>query len=217
MPWFYYVGRFLIGIAFFLLTRRRVTGRENVPDQGPLLIAANHLSLTDPALIGGSMGRKMVFMAKEELFRSRFSSYFIRSYGSFPVSRRRFGKETLNEAEQWLAKGVALVMFPEGKRSKDAQLQPAFAGSALIASRIGAPILPVGITGTENIRGATWWLRRPEVTVNIGQPFNLPPASGKLTRADLAQLTDSVMEHIAELLPHQYRGHYAGTTGKHED
>ena len=217
MPWFYYVGRFLIRIAFFLLTQRRVTGQENVPDHGPLLIVANHLNLTDPALLGGSIGRKMVFMAKEELFRSRFSSYFIRSYGAFPVSRRRFGKETLNEAEQWLAKGMGLIIFPEGKRSKNAQLQPAFAGSALIASHIGVPILPVGITGTENIRGATWWLRRPKITVNIGQPFNLPPVSGKLTKADLAQLTDSIMEHIAELLPPQYRGNYAGVTSKHED
>ena len=217
MSWFYYVGRFLIMIAFFLLTQRRVTGQENVPGQGSLLVAANHLSLTDPALLGGSIGRKMVFMAKEELFRPRFSSYFIRSYGAFPVSRRRLGKKTLNEAEQWLAKGVALVMFPEGKRSKNAQLQPAFAGSALIASRIGAPILPVGITGTENIRGATWWLRRPKVTVNIGRPFHPPSLKSKLTRAELAQLTDSVMEHIAELLPPQYRGHYAGTTSRHED
>ncbi|MFC1955530.1 lysophospholipid acyltransferase family protein [Chloroflexota bacterium] len=217
MPWFYYVGGFLIRIAFFFLTQRRVTGQENVPAQGSLLIVSNHLNLTDPALLDSSIGRKMVFMAKEELFRSRFSGYFIRSYGAFPVNRERLRKGTLKEAERWLAKGIALVIFPEGQRSQNARLQPAFAGPTLIASRTGAPILPVGISGTENIKGATWWLRRPSITVNIGQPFNLPPASGKLTRADLAQLTNSIMEHIAELLPPQYRGNYAGVTSKYED
>ena len=217
MRWFYYVGGFLIRIAFFLLTKRRVTGQENVPAQGPLLIVANHLNIIDPPLISVSIGRKMIFMAKEELFRSKLSSYFIRSYGAFPVSRERLGKETLREAERWLAKGMGLVMFPEGQRSQNAQLQPAFVGSALIASRTGAPVLPVGITGTENIKGATWWLRRPCITVNIGQPLSLPPVSGKLTKSDLTQFTDSIMEHIADLLPPQYRGNYAGVTSKHED
>jgi len=201
-------------MLLLLLTRWRVRGKENIPGQGPLLIVANHLNLADSALLGVSVGRKMMFMAKEELFRPRFSSYFIRNFGAFPVHRGRLDRKTLNQAEQWLAQGAALVMFPEGKRSKNAQLQPAFSGSALIASRIGTPILPVGITGTENIKGATWWLRRPNITVNIGHPFYPPPVSSKLTKVALAQLTNSIMEHIAELLPPEYRGNYAGEEHK---
>ncbi|MFC2016828.1 lysophospholipid acyltransferase family protein, partial [Chloroflexota bacterium] len=100
-------------------------------------------------------------------------------------------------------------MFPEGTRSKNGQLQPAFSGSALIALRNGVPILPVGITGTEKIKGLAWLLHRPQITVNIGRPFHLPPVSGKLTKVELARFTDYIMGRIAELLPLGYRGNYA--------
>ena len=157
-------------------------------------------------------------MAKEELFRSRFSAYFVGSFGSFPVHRRKLDREAIRQSEQVLADGLALVMFPEATRSKNAQLQPAFPGSALIARRSGASILPVGITGTEKIKGMAWILRRPHITVNIGPPFYLPPASSKSTKVELAKHTYFIMERIAELLPPQYRGNYAGKeTRRHED
>jgi 1-acyl-sn-glycerol-3-phosphate acyltransferase len=204
-------------MLFILLTRWQVKGRENVPRQGPLLVVANHLNLSDPPLLGVSLGRKAIFMAKEELFRSRFSAYFISNFGSFPVHRGKLDREAIRQAKQVLADGVALVMFPEASRSKSAQLQPAFPGSALIARRSGAPILPVGITGTERIKGMAWILRRPRITVNIGQPFYLPPVS-RLTKAELAEQTDFIMERIAELLPPEYQGNYAGKeTRGHED
>ncbi len=210
MHWFHYVGKFLVRVLLLLLTRWRVMGRENVPRQGCLLVVANHLNLADPPIVSVSLGRKAIFMAKEDLFRSRFSGYFIRNFGAFPVRRGGLDRKALRQAEQWLGKGMALVMFPEGKRSQSAQLQPAFSGSALIASRTDVPVLPVGITGTESIKGATWWLRRPRITVNIGHPFHISAAGGELTRMELAQQTNSIMEHIAELLPPEYRGNLYG-------
>jgi len=210
MSWFYYVGRVMAWVLLSLLTRWRVRGKENIPSQGPLLIVANHLNLADSPLLGVSLSRKVVFMAKEELFRSSFSGYFIRSFGAFPVHRGQLDREALRQAGQALAQGQALGMFPEGMRSRGGQLRRAFHGSALIALRSGAPILPVGITGTEKIKGAAWLLRRPQITVNIGHPFHLPPVSSKLTKAELAELTNYIMGHIAELLPLEYRGHYAG-------
>ena len=218
MPWFYYVARVLVRMLFILLTRWQVKGKENIPSQGPLLVVANHLNLADPPLLGVSLGRKAIFMAKEELFRSRFSAYFIGSFGSFPVHRGKLDREAIRRSKQVLADGLALVMFPEASRSKNAQLQPAFPGSALIARRSGVPILPVGIAGTEKIRGKAWLLRRPRITVNIGHPFYLPSVSSRLTKAELAEQTDFIMERIAELLPPQYRGNYAGKeTRRHED
>ncbi|MFC2002330.1 lysophospholipid acyltransferase family protein [Chloroflexota bacterium] len=208
MSWFYYVARAILGLLFLLLTRWQVKGKENVPSQGPLLIVANHLNLTDPPLLGISFSRKVIFMAKEELFRSRFTAHFMRRLGAFPVRRQGLDRVALRQALQILDDGLVLAMFPEGMRSRNGQLGAALPGSALIACRSGAPILPVGITGTEQIKGIVWILRRPKVTVNIGHPFYLTPADGKLTRKELAVLTDSIMRHIAELLPQEYRGSY---------
>ena len=212
MPWFYYVARVIMRMLLVLLTRWQVKGKENVPSQGPLLIVANHLHLADPPLLGVSLPRKTIFMAKKELFYSysRVVAYFVGSLGSFPVHRGKLDRQALRQVDQVLAKGLALVMFPEGMRSKSGRLRPAFRGSALIALRNGVPILPVGITGTEKIKGVTWILRRPRITVNIGHPFYLPPANGKLTKVELTKLTNSIMGHIAELLPPEYRGVYTG-------
>jgi 1-acyl-sn-glycerol-3-phosphate acyltransferase len=217
MPWFYYVGGVLVRMLLFLFTDWQVRGKGNVPGDGAMIVVANHLNLADPPILSVSLGRKAVFMAKEELFRSKFSGYFVRSFGAFPVQREQLDRGALRRAKRVLADGMALVMFPEGSRSKNARLQSAFPGSALIALRNGTSVLPVGITGTEKIRGIAWLLRRPRVTINIGRPFSLSPAGGKLTKVELTGLTDSIMARIAELLPPEYRGHYAETSNGTKD
>ncbi len=209
MPWFYYVVRVIVKTLLLLLTNWQVRGRENVPSEGAVIVVANHLNLADTPVLGASLDRKVVFMAKRELFHSRVSRYFVRSLGAFPAQRGQLAREALRQASQVLANSLALAVFPEGSRSKNAQLQSAFPGSALIALRNGIPILPVGITGTEKIKGAAWFLHRPKITVNIGRPFSLPPVGSKLTRVELTELTNSIMGRIAELLPPEYRGNYA--------
>ncbi len=206
----YHVARLAVKILLFLFTRLKVTGRCNVPGQGPLLVVANHLNLADPPIVAIGLGRKVVFMAKEELFHSRFSRYLVSSLGAFPVHRGQLDREALRQAEQALAGDGVLVMFPEGSRSKNARLQSGHPGSALVAIRSCVPILPVGITGTERIKGAASLLGRPRITVNIGVPFRLPPAEEKLTKAELTEYTDIIMKRIAGLLPTEYRGEYAG-------
>ncbi len=210
MSWFYYIARGLLWGVFKLLTRWQVKGKENVPKEGPVLVVANHVNLADPPLLGVSLGRKVIFMAKEELFRSSLGAYFVSGLGAFPVHRGKLDRQALRRSQQVLADGLALAMFPEATRSRSARLKKAMPGSALIACRSGAPILPVGIIGTEQIKGRGWILRRPRLTINIGKPFHLPPVDGKLTREKLVEYTDLIMQHIAELLPPQYRGIYAG-------
>jgi 1-acyl-sn-glycerol-3-phosphate acyltransferase len=210
MHWVYYFGRCLTHTVLFLLFRYRVRGRGNVPERGPLLIVCNHLHLADPPVIATSIRLRTVFMAKEELFRQGWSRFWVKNFGAFPVRRGGIDREALRQTERWIKDGVSIIMFPEGQRSHDAGMQPAFPGSALIASRLGVPILPVSITGTEKIRGRRWWLHRPVITVTIGEPFHLPPTDGKRTRAELALLTYTIMGHIAGLLPPEYRGIYAG-------
>jgi 1-acyl-sn-glycerol-3-phosphate acyltransferase len=152
----------------------------------------------------------VIFMAKKELFHFRVIGYFISGFGAFSVHRGQLGRRALRQVHQLLADGQAIIIFPEGTRSKNAQLQHAFPGTALIASHSGVPILPVGIAGTEKIKGAGWMLHRPRIVVNIGRPFYLPSANSKLTKVELVELTNSIMGHIAELLPPQYRGNYTG-------
>ena len=209
MPWFYHVSRLMVRILLRLLTRRQVKGKENIPSQGPLLVVSNHLSLADPPLLNVSLEREVTFMAKAKLFRFRVSGYFMRGLGAFPVHHGRPDRKALRQAEQVLAQGSILIVFPEGMRSRRAKLQHSFSGPALIALRSGAPILPVGITGTEKIAKEALLLRRTKITVNVGHPFNLPPVNDRLTKTKLDELTRCIMEHVAELLPVEYQGIYA--------
>lgn len=163
-----------------------------------------------------SLSRESIFMAKEELFRSRLSSYFISSFGAFPVHRGQLDRNAFKQAKKVLDNGTALIMFPEATRSKDGQLQTALPGSASIALQNKVSILPVGISGTEKMKGPFWMFRRPKVTVNIGRTFNLPDISGKVSKTDLAELTNTIMNQIAELLPPEQRGVYTKQEGTND-
>jgi 1-acyl-sn-glycerol-3-phosphate acyltransferase len=211
MHWFYYFGRVLIHILVFPFASWAVKGRENIPAQGPLLVVCNHLHLADPPIVADSIKLKAVIMAKEELWRHSWSRYFVENFGAFPVRRGGVDREAIRQAENWLKQGVSLIMFPEGTRSSNARLQQAFPGAALIALRLGVPILPVSIAGTEKLNHLLRCLwHRAKITVTIGLPFKPPSPDGKLTRDRRSELTDEIMQRIASILPSEYRGVYAG-------
>ena len=219
MPWFYHIFyAFVIFLGFIahLWCRWQVNGKENVPKKGPLIIVANHIHAVDIPLVAINLGRKAAFVAKEELYSPKPLGLFMRSIGTFPVRRGKFDTQSIRKAQKLLSNGIAVAMFPEGTRSKTSQLQSAFSGAVLLALRSDAPILPVGVAGTEQIKGLSSVLKRPMVTINIGRPFHLPPASGKLTKEKRSELTTIMMQHIAELLPSRYHGDYTDKK-KHED
>jgi 1-acyl-sn-glycerol-3-phosphate acyltransferase len=205
----YYIELFILRILFSVLSRCNVTGQDNVPAKGPLLIVANHLSIADPTALGVFVWRRAKFMAKEELFRNKIFSYFVRSFGAFPVYRGRLNRDAIRRAEDVLKKGQTLIVFPEGKRSRDGKLQPGLPGSTLIAYKIGAPILPVGISGTEVVRGLGWIWTRPKININIGKVFYLPEFGQDLSRDQMMVCTEIVMRQIATLIPINYQGNYA--------
>jgi 1-acyl-sn-glycerol-3-phosphate acyltransferase len=175
-------------------------------------VVSNHVSYADQYLLVISLDQEMIFMAKEELFRYQPLKFLVESFGAFPVRRGGMDRKALSEAGQVLDQGLTLFMFPEGTRSKNARLKPAYPGTALIALRSGVPILPVGITGMEFAEKDPFWLvfHRPQITVNIGRPFHLTAPSSKPNKAQLGELAGYIMEQIAALLPRRYRGHYGG-------
>jgi 1-acyl-sn-glycerol-3-phosphate acyltransferase len=220
MTSFYYFVSALVRSSLFLLVRYRVKGRENVPQKGPLIIVANHLHNVDPPVLGVSIPRKVIFMAKGELFCNSVFGPLVRLCDALPVYRGSLNRGVIRQAREALSNDMVLGIFPEGSRSRDAQLKGAFSGAAFIALYSAAPLLPVAITGTEKIKGVTWFLRRPEVSVTIGCPFYLPPQESKVTMEQLEQGTKLIMSRIAELLPQDYQGEYHGgntSTGGEEE
>ena len=195
--------------ALHLFSDRQIEGIERVPLTGPLLVVANHQSNIDPPLLATSLPRRAYFMAKRGLFHDPVLAFLMKSYGLFPLNRDGGDLAAIRWALGMLRQNAALALFPEGTRSPGA-MRKAIPGVSMIALRSGAPILPVGITGSEHV-GPIWRMLVPtgKLVVNIGQPFSLPPAEGKVGREQLESATTTIMEHVAALLPESYRGVYA--------
>lgn len=204
----YRLGRLLARIFIPTMGRIEVVGRENLPRTGPLIIAANHQSNSDPPVLVYAIDRPIWFMAKRGLFAGPILSYLFRSVHVYPVERDGRDTNALHWAQATLAEGKALLLFPQGTRSPGA-LSQASDGLAYIALRAGAPVLPVAITGTEKItnmfRIAVHFKR---LRVVIGEPITLPRPDGRIERAAMEQATDTIMRKIAALLPPEYRGVY---------
>ena len=193
----------------------QVTGRENIPPMGPLVIVCNHLSNLDPPLLGASLPRRIRFLAKSSLFNaSAVGEWFLRSYGAYPLNRDGVDVRAYRWALNALATDGALALFPEGTRSSGAMTR-AKQGVVNIVLKSKAPILPVGITGTEH---TGHWINALHPTgtirVKVGQVFSLPDIQGKPNKELLESLTTSIMLRIAELLPESYRGVYSDLTGR---
>lgn len=206
---FYWFITQLMTMVVWTFGRYEVTGRGRVPADGPLIVVANHLNNADPPLLGAALSRPVHFMAKQELFDKRPWSVFIRWFGAFPVRRFEADLAALREAQRLLASGAAIGMFPEGHRSHGKGMQPPYPGTALIALRTGATILPVGITGTEAVSSPAVLLHRPTIRVMIGEPFSFP-REGRITAEAVRSGGDEIMRRIAQLLPPRYQGVYAG-------
>jgi 1-acyl-sn-glycerol-3-phosphate acyltransferase len=218
LPWFYYVANPMFR-AILPLGRVRVTvrGKENVPAHGPLIVTFNHQIFLDPPLLGAYIPRDIEMMSKIENFEGNpVLAWMARNYGAFPVRRGEADVAAIRHTLQILKEERALLISPEGTRSRNGVLGEPHPGVVMVALRSGAPILPVGISGaerfTEQIRR---WQPTP-ILMQIGRPYRLKSPTSKPNHEMVAQMSDAVMERIAAQLPPSYRGRYA-QLGRHRD
>ena len=171
--WFAYpLTKAILAVGLFLLGPVKIEGRRNVPRTGAVLVISNHLSDSDPAVLGHALPRPAHYMAKSELFAMPVLSTIIRVLQAFPVNRGSPDRAAIRRTVDLLEKGEAVVVFPEGQLSEDGNLQPLMPGVAMIAARSEVTILPVGLKGTAKIipYGSVW--PRPAfggVTVTFGE------------------------------------------------
>ncbi|MCX7793388.1 MAG: 1-acyl-sn-glycerol-3-phosphate acyltransferase [Thermodesulfovibrionales bacterium] len=163
--------RYIAYIFFKLLFRLEVKNKDNIPEVGGVIIAANHTSYLDPPLIGSVLRRRPTFIARESLFKVPLIGSIIRAY-SIGVKREGPGPSTLKKAVRVLKKGGLLVVFPEGSRSKDGRLMEIKRGVGLMAALTEAQVIPAYIKGAHNVLPVGAVIPRPyKIKIIFGKPI----------------------------------------------
>ena len=185
-----------------LCCRFRVYGRENVPTEGPVILASNHQSYLDPVYCGVGVRRHLVYVARDTLFRYRLFAFLIHSLNAIPVARDKADIAAMRAIIARLQGGAAVCLYPEGTRTRDGRIIPVKAGFGLLCRRAKAVVVPVLIDG-----GFETWPRhnrffRPgAINVQFGTPLS-PAQIDTMTNEELAdQLTHTLrqMQHTARL------------------
>lgn len=203
--WTFYLMRWLYR-QYFRLGGWKVYGRENVPKDGAIVIAPNHASLLDPPLVGCASPRRVMTMGKAELFDQKWLGFKILGYiitrmATFPVKRGSPDRRAIRRAAQLLKDGEALVIFPEGTRTRTGKLGSGEIGLAMIAHNAKAPIVPMYLGGTGKALSPFYrGFRIVKVEVRFGKPLYFEEEyARKGDKATLQSISDRVMQEIANL------------------
>ncbi len=195
--------------------RLRIEGRENVPRRGPVIFAANHRSFLDSVFLPLAIGwRRLTFVAKAEYFEQRRTAWFFRALGQIPIQRSggSASDEALGAATAVLAAGRPFGIYPEGTRTRDGVTHRGHTGVARLARATGAPIVPVGLVGTDEVQPTDKKMPRflRPVTIRFGAPISAARSGDDSDGMALRALTDEVMFDIVQLCSvYEYRDIYA--------
>jgi 1-acyl-sn-glycerol-3-phosphate acyltransferase len=204
--------RTLFRLIFRLLSRVHIQGIENIPLEGPYLVASNHISLFEPPLILAFWPKALEAAGAVEIWERPGQNILVQLYGAIPVHRGEYDRRLVEKLIGVLSSGYPLLIAPEGGRTHAIGMRRANPGAAYIVDQTRVPVLPVGIQGTTDdfLKKALRW-GRPSIEMHIGQPFTLPAVEGRGEARRLARQenADKIMQHIAELLPSEYHGIYA--------
>ncbi len=200
--------------------RITVHGLEHLPERGPVILAANHQSFCDSLFVPVVIPRRVTYLAKAEYFDHWHTRAFMSTFGQIPI-RRGNGSESiraLNMASELLEQGAVLGLYPEGTRSRDGKVHRGHAGAARLALLTGAPVVPVGISGTEFVQPVGSSLLRPfgRISIALGEARLLTPsdiAHYGAKKLALRAFTDAVMHDIARLAQREYEDRYLEMPG----
>ena len=188
----------IVGLEL-LLHRIKIEGRENIPDAGCLIIS-NHVSFMDPTTVGWAIPREIYYLGRKTLFKPPFWSWFLPICNVLPIDRDGHDITGLRRIIKKLQDGHSVLLFPEGTRSPDGNLQPAELGAALIAVKANVPILPTRVFGTyESLSRHTGRLKFHPIRVVIGHPYRPTLPAGKADKTAYQSVADEMMSKIAEL------------------
>ncbi len=200
--------RATINVLLGLISHREYVGLENIPAEPPYIMVINHLAAFDAPLLLTVCPHTIRAFAAAKHKRNPLYALVLTMAGPIWVRRGEVDRKALREALDVLKRGEALGMAPEGTRARGPYaLQKGKTGPAYLATRADVPLVPVGLTGTEQIKSNLPRLRRTHIRVVVGKPFRLPE-SGRVRGQKLREYTDLIMHRIAELLPEEYRGVY---------
>ena len=199
-------------LIFHILGRVKMVGKENVPYGKPYVVAMNHISIFDPPLIGAFWPEVLEIVVASDVFDKPGQGEILKLYGVIPVHRGEYDRALMRRVINAIEAGYPLLIAPEGGRSHVPAMRRALPGIAYIIEQTGVPVVPVGLVGTTG----DFWQRakrgeRPHLEIRIGGPITLPPITekGAARREARQRNADLVMQHLAGLLPEEYRGVYA--------
>ncbi len=188
----------VIFIFFYkLFFRYDVSGAENIPEKGGVIIASNHLSYLDPPLIGIAIKRRAFYMAKSSLFRNPLISWFVKMF-SIPVDRDATKPSTIKTAVKLLKEGKVLVIFPEGGRSRSGDIEGGKRGVGMLAAMSKAAVVPACITGTDRaLPVGAKFIKPAKVSIRFGKPMEIREA--EKSKDFQKRVTNEIMERIKAL------------------
>lgn len=195
--WVYRFIRRGIILVLFPYFRLRCKGAENLNLNiaGPVIVAPIHRSNFDAPLVAGIALRPLRFLAKEQLFSNPVLAWIFASLGSFPVRREVTDRHALRISEDTLRAGKQLLVFPEGSRQSGSKVKGVFDGVGYLASRTGAPVIPIGIAGTEKVMRSGGRLPgRPTVAIVVGNPFY--PPKDRMSKFELKRFSDTLHQRL---------------------
>jgi 1-acyl-sn-glycerol-3-phosphate acyltransferase len=196
----YRIAKFSVWLYLHAMFRFQVSGRHHIPRRGGILLAANHVSAYDPPAVGCVIPRPAYFMAKKELFDNPAKNLVMTLARCIPVDRGDIGRATIKQIGGLLGQGQAVLLFPEGTRSRTGEMGKVKEGVGMIAAHNNVDVVPVHVAGLFRVRGSIF--RRPKISITFGEPVRVSSIiadCGQQRRDLYRKIAVAVFERIREL------------------